>query len=130
MEVYTEIYVSADLKKETPKEVIDVLSAMCEKSRGSECLRGKPVRWGYLFNNGSHYLPLTECGKPTKTECGKLRNDSNAGQYSLLAKGDIKNYGGEIEKFFDFIKPWCEGEFIGYYRHEESREPTLVYADV
>lgn len=122
MGMYTEIYVNADLKKETPKEVIDVLAAMCEKDQEAVSLSDKPSRWAYLFNNGSYYLPLTECGK--------LTNDSITGQYSLIAKGDIKNYDGEIEQFFDFIKPWCEGEFIGYYRYEESREPTLVYADV
>ena len=32
MGMYTEIYVNTDLKKETPQEVIDVLSAMCEKN--------------------------------------------------------------------------------------------------
>jgi hypothetical protein len=122
MGMYTEIYVNADLKKSTPQEVIDVLSAMCDKNHEAECLSGKPSRWAYLFNNGSYHLPLTECGK--------LTNDSIVGQYSLLAKGDIKNHDSDIEEFFDFIKPWCEGEFIGYYRYEEDREPTLVYADV
>lgn len=122
MGMYTEIFVNADLKKETPQEVIDVLSAMCEKDHEAECLSDKPSRWAYLFNNGSCYLPMTECGK--------LAHCRILGQYSLLAKGDIKNYNGEIEEFFDFIRPWCEGEFIGYYRYEEDRDPTLVYADV
>jgi len=121
MGMYTEIYVNADLKKETPSEVIDVISAMCDKNHEAECLIDKPSRWAYLFNNGSYYLPLTECGN--------LTSDSIAGQYSLLAKGDIKNYNGEIEQFFEFIKPWCEGEFIGYYRYEEDIEPVLVYTD-
>ena len=121
MGMYTEIYVNADLKKETPQDVIDVISAICEKNYEAKCLIGKPSMWGWLFNNGSYYLPLTECGKITK--------DSVSGIYSFIGKGDIKNYEGEIEQFFNFIKPWCEGEFIGYYRYEESREPVLVYTD-
>lgn len=121
MGMYTEIYVNTDLKKETPKEVIDVLSAMCDKNSDAKCLSDKPSQWAYLFNNGSYYLPLTECGK--------LTHDDISGQYSLLAKGDIKNYSGEIQEFLDFIKPWCESEFVGYYRCEECRDPTLVYSD-
>lgn len=122
MGMYTEIYVNADLKKDTPQEVIDILSAMCKKDGEAGCLSDKPRRWAYLFNNGSYYMPLTECAKLTHNDIAEC--------YSLLAKGDIKNYCGEIEEFFDFIMPWCDGEFIGYYRYEESREPTLVYTDV
>lgn len=120
MGMYTEIYVNTDLKKETPQDVIDVLSAMCN-SEAKDCLSDKPHRWSYLFNNGSYYLP--------STECKKLTYDTISERYSILAKGDIKNYKGEIEQFFDYIKPWCDGEFIGYYRYEEDREPTLVYSD-
>ncbi|MCP4651089.1 MAG: hypothetical protein GY853_13560 [PVC group bacterium] len=121
MGMYTEIYVNVDLKTDTPQEVIDILRAMCDKDASAECFKNSGGRWPYLFNNGSYYTP--------NTECGLLTYDKISEQYSLLAKGDIKNYGSEIEKFFEFIKPWCEGEFIGYYRYEESREPTLVYID-
>ncbi len=122
MGMYTEIFINADLKESTPSSVINVLKAMCENDSDSEHLKDKPSRWAYLFNNGSFYLPLTECGK--------LTFDEGGGHYSIIAKGDIKNYESEIEQFFEFVKPWCEGEFIGYYRYEESREPTMVYADV
>lgn len=121
MGMYTEIFVNVDLKENTPDEVIDVLKAMCAKDSNAECLKDKPRRWPYLFNNGSYYLPLTQCGNLTFDDIGK--------HYSLLAKGDIKNYGGEIEQFFEFIRPWCDNEFIGYYRYEEDREPTLVYSN-
>ncbi|MCP4475432.1 MAG: hypothetical protein GY821_12870 [Gammaproteobacteria bacterium] len=122
MGMYTEIYVNTDLKEETPQEVIDVLTAMCNKDYTAECLKDKPERWSYLFNNGSHFTPYTECGMITKDEIN--------GGYSILAKGDIKNYENEIEKFFDYIKPWCDDDFIGYFRYEESREPVLVFTDV
>ena len=119
MGMYTEIYVNTNLKEETPKEVIDVLRAMCDHDDEADCLKDKPTRWSMLFGNGSYYTPSTSCGIFTWDEIGN--------QYSILAKGDIKNYENAIGQFFDFIKPWCDDDFIGYYRYEENREPVLVY---
>ncbi len=119
MGIYTEIFVNTDFKEDTPQEVINAITAMCNKDHNSEWLKDKPKRWSWLFNNGSYYTP--------STECGKITYDTISCRYSLLAKGDIKNYNCEIEDFFDFIKPWCEEGFIGYYRYEDAREPTLVY---
>ena len=120
MGMYTEIYVNVDFDENTPDEVIGTIKAMCAKDDRSPFLSDKPSRWSYLFNNGSYYLPLTECGLLTYDDIGK--------QYSLIGKGDIKNYEQEIQQFFDYIKPYVENEFMGYYRYEESREPVLVYS--
>ena len=119
MGMYTEIFVNVDLKPDTPDDVIQTLKAMCEKDYTSKYLEGKPERWAWLFGNGSYYTPLTECAKLTFDEIG--------GHYSLLAKGDIKNYAEEIEEFFKYIEPHCEDDFVGYHRYEEDREPTLVF---
>ncbi|MGB0732400.1 MAG: hypothetical protein ACPGPF_01500 [Pontibacterium sp.] len=121
MGMYTEIFINADLKEGTPQEVIDVLAAMCQHNSKANCLKDKPQQWADLFSQGSFYLPLTECAKLTYSDI--------AGHYSLLAKGDIKNDNNEILQFFAFIKPWCKGDFIGYYRDENSIEPILVYTD-
>ena len=120
MGMYTEIFVNVDLKPETPPEVIAVLQAMCGGEDRTP-LTGKPGRWDRLFNDGSYYTP--------RTSCAILKHDNIANAWSLLGKGDIKNYEGEIEAFFDFIMPWVdgdEGDFIGYTRAEERQEPTLV----
>ncbi len=119
MGMYTEIFVNVDLIKSTPKSVIDVLKAMCDKDHEAECLNDKPSRWSILFNNGSYYTPHTECGKLTYDDISK--------HYSLIAKGDIKNYENEIEEFFRFIAPYSEADFMGYMQYEESDSPTLVY---
>ncbi len=121
MGMYTEIYVNVDLKEDTPTEVLNTLRAMCDKDGDSPLLADKPRRWSYLFNDGSYYTPLTDCGKFTY--------DDIAGQWSLLGKGDIKNYEGEIEAFFEWLMPHIdayEGEFIGYHRYEEKLLPTLM----
>ena len=121
MGMYTEIYVNVDLKPDTPDEIINVLRAMCEHDAAAKCLKNKPARWVYMFRSGSYYTPNT-C-------CANLTFDSNSKQYSLLAKGNIKNYCDEIQKFFEFLRPWCEGDFMGYYKYESDREPILVYQD-
>lgn len=121
MGMYTEIFVNVDLKQNTPDSVIEVLKAVCDIDVGATCLADKPHRWKYLFNNGSYYTPYT-C-------VGKLTWDSISEQYSLIGKGDIKNYEGEIEAFFEFIKPWATDNFIGYYRQELDPQPTLVFVE-
>lgn len=117
--MYTEIYVNVDLKEDTPDNVIGVLREMCGEGLESGNF---PDRWSRLFKNGSYYTP--------NTECARLTYDDISRQWSLLGKGDIKNYEGEIEMFFDWIRPYVDGmpgDFIGYYRYEETTSPTLVY---
>ena len=119
---FTEFYINTDLKKDTPEDVINILLAMCYPAVNEDqhCLKGVPGRWAYMFHSKSYYFPYVTCAK--------LTSDKVRGGYSLLAKGNIKNYKNEIEQFFDFVKPWCENDFIGYHRYEEYREPTLVYS--
>jgi len=117
MGMYTEIYVNVDLEPDTPKKVIDTLKAIAEDDVDNILIKNN--KWGYLFSNGSYYTPLTSC-------C-KLTYDKIAGHYSFLGKGDLKNYYGEIEEFFEFINNYCQDKFIGYRRYEEDETPTIIY---
>lgn len=120
MGMYTEIFVNVDLKPETPEEVLAVLRAMCGDDNKAP-LDDKPYRWRMLFSNGSYYTPYTNCAN--------LTFDKIAGHWSLLGKGDIKNYECEIESFFAWLMPWIkgdEGDFIGYKRYQESQTPEVV----
>jgi len=122
MGMYTEIYVNVDLKKDTPDDVIEVLKVMCDMGSDPEVMDNYPARWAYMFNSGSYYTP--------NTYCHSLTVDDISNQWSLLGKGDIKNYSGDIEKFFEWIIPYvdgCPGDFIGYSRYEEDSQPTLVF---
>lgn len=119
MGMYTEIYVNVDFNKDLPESVLNVLKAMCRWDGFEEHLEGYPSRWGYLFNSGSYYTP--------NTSVANLTYDDISGEWSLLGKGDIKNYGGEIQEFFEFIKPYVDTNFMGYMMYEESYEPTLMY---
>lgn len=121
--MYTEIYVNVDLKEDTPDEIIDVLKAMCDMvDSDSKVLEPYPDRWRKLFYSCSYYTP--------DTYCHSLTYDGNTKRWSLLGKGDINNYGQEIQKFFEWIMPYVygyPGYFIGYHRHEEDLKPTLVF---
>jgi hypothetical protein len=125
MGMYTEIYINVDLKEETSDDVIQVLKAMCRMLPDQECdevLVDYPQRWRCLFSNMSYYTP--------STSCRFLQFDKITNRWSLLGKGDIKNYSGEIEKFFEWIMPHidgCPGDFIGYSRYEEDLQPTLLF---
>lgn len=123
MGMYTEIYVNVDLKKDTPDEIIEVLKVMCDMvDSDSKVLEPYPDRWGSMFYSGSCYTP--------DTHCRSLTYDGITQRWSLLGKGDIKNYGQEIQKFFEWIMPYVDGypgEFIGYSRYDEVLKPTLVF---
>jgi hypothetical protein len=125
MGMYTEIYINVDLKKDTPDDVIQVLKAMCRMlpdEEVKEVLKSYPDRWIMLFGDCSYYTP--------RTYCKFLNFDKISNQWSLLGKGDIKNYGEEIEKFFEWIMPYIDaypGDFIGYQRYEEYQKPHLYF---
>jgi len=121
MGMYTEIYINVDLKKDTPDDVIGVLKAMCDQEC-NEVLVDYPYKWICLFSNMSYYTP--------STNCRFLEFDTISNKWSLLGKGDIKNYGNEIEEFFEWIMPYVDGypgDFIGYSRYEEDQKPTLIF---
>jgi hypothetical protein len=118
MGMYTEIYVNVDLKEETPRPIITTLNEIIE----GDTPDGFPDRTGCLFCNMSYYTPFTRVANLTYDEIRR--------GWSLLGKGDLKNYSGEIEFFFDWLMPWVDGspgDFVGYYRYEEDQAPTLVF---
>ncbi len=123
MGMYTEIYINCDLKTDTPDYVINTLHAMCRGERSNEYLLDKPSRWSMMFHSSAYF---------TDTVVADLRYNNEdwctRPYYTLHGKGAIKNYEGEIEEFFEWIKPYAEQDFIGYMLYEEDREPTLVYS--
>jgi hypothetical protein len=124
--MYTEIFVNVDIKGCIPAHVCDVLRYMCadeteRTSLGRSVMNGLPSRWHGLFYSGSYHTP--------DTYCSRFVCDDITGRYSLIGKGDIKNYESEIESFFRWLVPWIyadPGDFIGYIRYEEDVLPTLV----
>ena len=137
MGMYTEIYIRCSLKKETPDSVISALKCCvgdleeCDVDWSSpeltkaEDLFSKDSRGRRLLNSGSFYH------QPNPTT--NFWQESVTGTWYLCSRSDIKNYAGEIEQFFDWIKPYLEeqnGQFIGYHIYEEfMSRPVLVFAN-
>ena len=118
MGMYTEIYINVDLKEETSQQIIDTLREICNGITPE----GFPSRTGDLFLNCSYYTPYTCVSRLTYNETSE--------QWSLLGKGDLRNYENEINYFFNWIMPWVDGfpgDFVGYHRYEEDQAPTLIF---
>lgn len=132
MGMYTEFVFAIELKKETPKDVINVLKYMTEEELIEDIkIESLPKhsffdtrRWEGLFISDSDYFDGI-----TNTI---LKLDPLTESYCLTVRSNLKNYDNEIDKFIDWIKPYIEGyghKFLGYRRHEEDKEPTLIYLD-
>ena len=127
MGMYTELHFNAELKQDTPEEVIAILDGMVSaKEHTSGTLPSHPLfdtpRWEYMLRCDSYYFDADTHST--------LRYDDITKSYYLCIRCNLKNYDGEIEKFIDWIKPYCDkypGDFLGFYRYEETETPTLVY---
>ena len=132
MGTYTEIYVKAVLKEGVDDNVINILKYMLgmddieleDLTLPSHSLF-ETERWHYMLRSGSYYH------MPYSVKLFEYNEISN--NYYLVVRSDFKNYGGEIEKFFDWIKQYFERDydktFIGYALCEECCEPILYYTE-
>ena len=126
MGMYTEIHFNAELKKDTPEEVINILKYMVGDIKEKP---SRPVhdlfccsRWKWLFTMDSYYFDADTHST--------LRYDDISNAYYLCVRSNLKNYDSEIELFIDWIDPYLykiKGDFLGFSRYEEFEEPTLIY---
>lgn len=132
MGMYTEIYVKVVLKEDVDDNVINILKYMLgmddvelEDLEIPSHSLFKTDRWDSMLRSGSYYhIPYTI----------KLFEYNDIGEnYYLVVRSDFKNYGGEIGKFFDWIKQYLykgwDKQFIGYSLYEEAIEPILYYLE-
>jgi hypothetical protein len=124
MGMYTEIFARMELKKDTPQVVLDALRVMTGDLQEAKILPDHPLfkchRWEMLGCGTSAYFP--------GMADSHVRGPSiYYGTYDVLIHANLKDYDGEIEKFFDWIDPYCTafpGEFLGYELYEDG-EPAL-----
>lgn len=132
MGMYTEIVCGFDLKKEAPEVVINALKWMMGDIEKPAVLPEHELfgkdRVDLLFRCSSFYFGFSESHSAFKF------NDISE-SWMLSVRANIKNYDGEIEAFFDWIRSYVdhgsgdrETNFIGYSIYEEAAEPTLYYA--
>jgi hypothetical protein len=120
MGMYTELVMNFELKNSTSKEVVDILSFLFNDSERPDILPDheffKCDTWDFIGNGCSHYF--------TPFSLSRFKGGH------ISTRSDLKNYDREIEKFIDWVMPYikaCEGDFLGYSRYEEDREPTLIF---
>jgi hypothetical protein len=125
MGMYTELNIGVAFKEDTPKEIIDAVKYLLCKTKEKPCIEHK------LFSCTRHKMVLTcDSFAFDSISDSKMEYNHIDGQYHLNVRSNLKNYDSEIENFLDFISPYVETDgFIGYYRYEESENPTLIYID-
>lgn len=127
MGMYTELVMACEIKKSTPTYITVVLAGMCDGDDISpEIIPEHPLfkteRWSSMLTTDSAYF-----SGDTHSECTW---DEFSEKYGLTIRCNLKNYGGEIEHFVDWLRPYIDapdGEFLGYSRCEEDDHPTLIY---
>ena len=122
MGMYTEILIKADIKIDIPTKVHEILTFLFTETDVDKPkdLPDHPFfkydEWT-LIGRCSSYYHIPTCLNFYEKEY-------------LFSRSDLKNYGNEIDLFFDWIDPYIcayEGKCIGYSWYEESDEPTLIY---
>lgn len=125
--MYTEIHFRAELIKDIPEDVLAVLRYLVDlelpepETTPDHELFSCP-RWGTLGQCSSAYFPDHPESFLTLSEWSK--------RYTLFLNADLKNYGNEIGKFFDWIDPYVDGpqgQFLGYELYEESDDPIIYH---
>lgn len=128
MGMYTELIFGAELKKETPNEVIEALKYMIGD------IEDKPInfplpdgRCEWLFQEGSYYFAI-------HNPVNRMWLDGISGQYHISTRSNLKNYDNEIETFLEWIKPYVAGgsgarEMYAITIYEEQEEPTIYYLE-
>jgi hypothetical protein len=124
MGMYTEIFVSTRVMTGSP--AVPVLSYMCEKGDLPNELPNHAffysARWKWLLRSSSYYFV------PRSIQL--FEYDKIGNYWVLIALSSLKNYNGEVEKFFDWLDPLLDlvnGEMIGYSRYEEDNSPIIWY---
>lgn len=131
MGMYTEIHFRAQLVKGVPTEVVSLLQLLISGNFDPEdpdCVALLPDhdffecrRFRQLFNCSSAYFP--------DHPASFIQEDRYSG-WNIMVNADLKNYDGEIGKFFGWIQQYVaghEGCFLGYELYEENDDPILYY---
>lgn len=126
MGMYTELHFNSQLKTGTPVSIIEKLEYMLGKRDDDAHQIDHPLfkadRWTYMLRCDSYYFDADTHST--------LRRDDINGEYYLCIRTNLKNYGNEIEKFINWVMPHLAksaGDFLGYYRYEETEKPILIY---
>ena len=129
MGTYTELVLSFELKKDTPKIIINTLKYMIKNGDNYHLdnldmwFLNDDNRCKWMLRSSSYYfaypasLSDIDYNEITKT-------------HSVSIRCSFKNYYNEIDLFLKWITPHINPyghNFLGYSLYEEANEPKLIY---
>ncbi|AGO48309.1 hypothetical protein Phi17:1_gp33 [Cellulophaga phage phi17:1] len=126
MGMYTELIFGAELKQDTPENVIESLKYMMgdveEKPENFPLPDG---RCEWLFKGSSYYFGINRAAS-------SMWFDDISESWSISTRSNIKNYGDEIESFLEWIKPYIDSgrgcrDMYAIVTYEESDTPDIYY---
>ena len=126
MGMYTELIFGAELKKETPTEVIEALKYMIgdtDEKPNNFPLPNGGCEW--LFKGGSCYFAINNA-------VSKMWFDNIDNQWHISTRSNIKNYENEIETFLEWIRPYIDGgsgtrDMYAMVIYKEQDVPNIYY---
>jgi len=124
MGTYTKLHYNAELKRDVPESVVEMLRYMLGETetkpkKPDHALFGD-TRWETMLQSDSYYFDADTHST--------LRYDTN-GSYYLCVRCSLRNYCNEMELFTNWIRPYIdklEGEFRGFSRHEAEETPNMI----
>lgn len=125
MGMYTELHFNAELKRDAPEQVREILRFMTGGTPTDEPptdLPDHPLfktrRWEHMLLCSSYYFPAQVASALVFDQ----------GWY-INVRCNLKNYDDEIGAFLNWVMPYVDAgtECLGYYRYEEDDHPTLIY---
>lgn len=121
MGMYTELIFGAELKKDTPIDIINMLKFMFGDSKENPDV----FKYPYVLRGASYYFAVS-------TAVNKMWFDDISKQWICCSRSNTKNHDNEIEKFIEWIKPYIDSgsgdrDFYAIVIYEEDSEPTIYY---
>lgn len=122
--MYTELIVGCALKSDVPAHVIETLKYMVDDRE--DLPKDTTLKIGRNpLKAQSYYFAVCQSSP-------KFWYEDLTKAWVLSARGNIKNYGGEIEEFLEWLKPFISSgsgrdDFYAITIYEESRVPTIHY---
>jgi hypothetical protein len=123
MGMYTELIFGAELKSDTPIDVINTLRYLVGDIDIPSNLLYTEDRNPLM--GGSYYFGVN-------TSVTKMYFDEISDAWVLSSRANIKNYGNEIETFLEWIKPFISQgsgnrEMYAVVIYEEAETPSIYY---
>ncbi len=140
MSTYTEFKFTAQLSKDTHKEVIEILEKTI--TRGdigigeNQLFKNEDVprpTIGHPFFDCPNWYGLFLCNNWDDTRSSKFYQQNTNSSYTLEIHSEFKNYNDEINKFIAWITPYVLGrkkkQYVGFYKIETFDQPINIYIE-